>query len=230
MRSSSTPPLEQSMDGPTWPRRFADKKSLFRLSEVQHTIHCLRFQSAPNRIPLYLGKRRHCADAALPMDFTRTTRVPPPVYSPSKPAARCRCSAFFYSEYFCAAHRAHTLGGRSAVLEHNPPRVLYLPLLSTLHAISCCHHSLLLFLLLVYCYYKSKALSIPARLQQARSRDYADLDRSQGILDLRLADHVRHSSSDELAAPELSLSVASGISLFPIHPSSEIVAVPQSVP
>jgi hypothetical protein len=89
----------------------------------------------------------------------------------SKLAGCCRYLALLYSEYFCAAHRADTLSGRPAVLEHDPPRVLYLPLLSALHAISCCHHSLLLVLLLLYCYYSGEALSIPVGLQQEGLQD-----------------------------------------------------------
>ena len=58
---------------------------------------------------------------------------------PSKPDDCRGYLAFLYSEYFCAAHRADTLGGWSAVLEHDPPWVAYLPLSSALHAISCCH-------------------------------------------------------------------------------------------
>ena len=166
----------------------------------------------------------------LPLDFTPTPRGPRLACSHSPPASRCRHSALFYSEHFCAAHRAHTLGGRSAVLEHNPPWVLYLPLLSTLHAICCCHHSLLLFLLLPYCYYKSEVLSIPIGLWQEISQDSGGADTSPGMFDLPLASHIGRSSSDEPAAPPASLSIASGISLFPIQPSSGIVAARQSVP
>jgi hypothetical protein len=148
----------------------------------------------------------------------------------SIPVSCCKHSALLYSEYFCAAHRAHTLGGRSAVLERNPPWVLYLPLLSTLHAICCCHHSLLLFLLLLYCCYMSEALSIPVGLWQDISQDFGVPDTTLSIFGLPPASHVRYSSSAEPAAPALSLSGVSGISLFPIQPSSEIVAVLQSVP
>ena len=76
------------------------------------------------------------------------------------------CLTFLYSEYFRTAPGADTLCCRSAILEHHPPRVSYLYLLPTLHAISCCHLTLLSILLLIYCYYKSKPLSIPFDIPQ----------------------------------------------------------------
>ena len=79
----------------------------------------------------------------------------------STPGDRHRNLAFLYSEYFCAADRTNTPGCWSAVLEGNPHWVLYLHLFPALHAISCRHHTLLLILLHIYCYYKNKALSIP---------------------------------------------------------------------
>ena len=86
------------------------------------------------------------------------------------------------------------MGRRSAILEHNPPWAAYLPLSPTLHAISCCHRALLLFLLLLYCYYKSKALSIPFGVLQQRSQDFGRLDRSRKLLDFLLLGYTWHSS------------------------------------
>jgi hypothetical protein len=114
--------------------------------------------------------------------------------APAKPADRRRYLALLYSEYFCAAHRADTLDGRPVILEHNPPRAAYLPLFPALHAISCCHRSLLLFLLLLYCYYKSKALSIPPGLSEQGSQDRGGSDRKRSALDFPLTTHTWHFS------------------------------------
>jgi hypothetical protein len=104
----------------------------------------------------------------------------------SRAGDRGRYSAFLYSEYFCATHRADALDGWSAILEHNPPRIAYFSLFPALHAISCRHCALLLFLLLLYCYYKSKALSIPFGLWQQRLQDSGQPDRSRRLLDFLL--------------------------------------------
>lgn len=114
--------------------------------------------------------------ALSPVEFTPRYPRPRPVRDPSTPGDRHRYSAFLYSEYFCPADRTDTLSGRPAILEHDAAWVAYLPLFPALHAIGCCHRTLLLFLLLLYCYYKGKALSIPfwaftakiARFWQAR--------------------------------------------------------------
>jgi hypothetical protein len=113
---------------------------------------------------------------------------------PARPVTAARYSALLYSEYLCAAHRTDTLGGWSAILEHNPPRVAYLSLLPALHAISCCHGSLLLFLLLLYCYYKSKALSIPLGLWKQTSQDFDEPGTRRSAFDFPLTSHIQHSS------------------------------------
>jgi hypothetical protein len=128
---------------------------------------------------------------ALPLvEFTQARTEARPVRDPSTPGDRRRYLAFLYSEYFCAAHRTDTLGGWSAILEHNPPWVAYLPLSPTLHAISCCHRALLLFLLLLYCYYKSTALSIPFGLSQQRLQDFGKPDTNRRPFDFLLLGHM----------------------------------------
>jgi len=145
--------------------KICGQKTLPMVSERQHTPHCLPSETGPKRIPVYPRSRTLCQHLTGPaLDFTQTQAEPSPLRDPSTPGDRRRYSAFLYSEYFCAAHRTDTLGCRSAILEHNPPWVAYLPLFPTLHAISRCHRALLLFLLLLYCYCKSIALSIPFRL------------------------------------------------------------------
>jgi hypothetical protein len=121
-----------------------------------HPIIATTYHEQPTRPPVRLTSK--------PQEATSARRF-------SRPGDSGRYSALLYSEYFCAAHGADALSGWSAILEHNPPWIAYLPLSPTLHAVSCRHRALLLFLLLLYCYYKSKALSIPFGLLQQRSQD-----------------------------------------------------------
>jgi hypothetical protein len=111
---------------------------------------------------------------------------PPLTRSPSKAGHQRKYLALLYPEYFCAAHRTDALGSRSAILEHDTSWVAHLPLLPALHAISCCHDTLLLFLLWLYCYYKSKALSIPFGLSQQRIQDFSKRDSKGRTFDLSL--------------------------------------------
>jgi len=160
------------------------------LAEITRSL-LLTFGTNPKSIP-------HCPRYNYPVrtlvlssvGFTHTQTKPRPVRDPSTLGDRRRYLAFLYSEYFCAANRTDTLSGRSAILEHNPPRVAYLPLSPALHAISCRHRTLLLFLLLLYCYYKSKALSIPSGLLQQRFQDFGKPHRNRRVFDFLLLGHM----------------------------------------
>ena len=194
MQTSSATPLANFKDGSKCNRRRPNKKTLFRPYHPYHTACCLLLETAPEKAPLYLGRQTlHRLDSLACGLHTDKMEINPDVYQLKTGGCR-RYLALFYSEDFRAAYRAGTLSGWSAVLEHYPPRIPYLPLLSTLHTISCCHHYLLLFLLLLYCYFKSKALSIPLGLWQERSQDFGEPDRSSGISDFPLASHIRTSS------------------------------------
>lgn len=106
-----------------------------------------------------------------------------PLCCPPTPADGRSYLTFLYPEYFCAAHWTDTLGSRSAILEHNPSRAAHFPLLPTLHAVSCCHRALLVFLLVLYCYYKTKALSIPPGFFQRGLEDSDGLRASRQAVD-----------------------------------------------
>jgi hypothetical protein len=117
-----------------------------------------------------------------------------PLCCPSRPADGRSYLAFLYPEYFCAAHWTDTLGSRSAILEHNPSWAAHFPLLPTLHAVSCCHRALLVFLLLLYCYYKSNPLSIPLELLQRRLQDSDGLGASRQAVDFLVVGDGYYSS------------------------------------
>ena len=156
---------------------------------------CLLFGTVPREKPPYVGKQSSREELGAPtLGFTQIYHKPPLVRSPSKPDDCGRDSWFLYSEYFRTAARAHTFCCWPAILEHNPLRVSYLYLSPTLHAICCRHLSLLLFLLLLYCYYRSKALSTPLGLLKLRSQDSGERGRSRDALCFPLTSLIKHSS------------------------------------
>ena len=137
-------------------------------------------------------------------ELTQIYIAPPSVGNPSQAGGRPGYSAFFYPEYLRPTHRTDTLGGRSAILEHDPSRIAYLPLFPAFHAISRCHSTLLLLLLWLYCYYKSKALSIPSGLGQQRLHDPGTPGRDPRLFGFLTLGCLRRFSQHELGATAVS--------------------------
>lgn len=110
--------------------------------DIWYAVGFLGISSNFSKVMLWLQWRFSSLPETSKWRFLRKTKTSQTQFEPLNWLSY-ECLCFPYSKHLSPAHGAHTLYRWPAILECNLSGISYLNLLSTLHAISCCHNTLL---------------------------------------------------------------------------------------